>query len=139
MTLERFAEFSGLGQFVLSMLQWNIVVTETQTNRRRIDSFRRYEKKLTDLQWADSKPGDDDHWIVSRILFFPDHINALSLKEVTSIDHSEGLVDPALALYQEPSAQFSIGRDTIVQDGIDSFDYITKDSNWIWSDDYNGF
>lgn len=76
---------------------------------------------------------------MSRILFFPDHINALSLKEVTSIDHSEGLVDPALALYQEPSAQFSIGRDVIVQDGIDSFDYITKDSNWIWSDDYNGF
>ncbi|KAL7804506.1 fungal-specific transcription factor domain-containing protein [Trichoderma afarasin] len=120
MTLERFAEFSGLGQFVLN-------------------SFRRYEKKLTDLQWADSKPGDDDHWIVSRILFFPDHINALSLKEVTSIDHSEGLVDPALALYQEPSAQFSIGRDVIVQDGIDSFDHITKDSNWIWSDDFDGF
>ncbi|KAJ4865101.1 fungal specific transcription factor domain-containing protein [Trichoderma breve] len=120
MTLERFAEFSGLGRFVLN-------------------SFRRYEKKLTDLQWADSKPGDDDHWILSRILFFPDHINALSLKEVTSIDHSEGLVDPALALYQEPSAQFSIGRDVIVQDGIDSFDYITKDSNWIWSEGVNGF
>ncbi|PTB60589.1 hypothetical protein M431DRAFT_489355 [Trichoderma harzianum CBS 226.95] len=120
MTLERFAEFSGLGQFVLN-------------------SFRRYEKKLTDLQWADSKPGDDDHWIVSRILFFPDHINALSLKEVTSIDHSEGLVDPALALYQEPSAQFSIGGDVIVQDGTDSFDYITKDSNWIWSEGFNAF
>ncbi|KAL6836237.1 fungal-specific transcription factor domain-containing protein [Trichoderma sp. SZMC 28015] len=119
MTLERFAEFSGLGQFVLN-------------------SFRRYEKKLTDLQWADSNPGDDDHWIVSRILFFPDHINALSLKEVTSIDHSEGLVDPALALYQEPSAQFSIGGE-FIQDATDSFDYITRDSNWILSEGFTEF
>ncbi|QYS93350.1 Fungal_trans domain-containing protein [Trichoderma simmonsii] len=119
MTLERFAEFSGLGQFVLN-------------------SFRRYEKKLTDLQWADSKPGDDDHWIVSRILFFPNHINALSLKEVTSIDHSEGLVDPALALYQEPSAHFSIGGE-FIQDGTDSFDYITRDSNWILSEGFTEF
>ncbi|KAL6807494.1 fungal-specific transcription factor domain-containing protein [Trichoderma sp. SZMC 28013] len=120
MTLERFAEFSGLGQFVLN-------------------SFRRYEKKLTDLQWADSRPGDDDHWIVSRILFFPDHINALSLKEATSINHAEALIDPALALYQEPNAQFGLGEDAIVQDGMDSFDFITKDSNWIWSEGFTEF
>ncbi|KAL7963136.1 hypothetical protein V8C34DRAFT_310710 [Trichoderma compactum] len=120
MTLERFAEFSGLGQFVLS-------------------SFRRYEKKLTDLQWADSRPGDDDHWIVSRILFFPDHINALSLMEATSINHAEALIDPALALYQEPNAQFSIGEDIIVQDGMDNFDYIAKDSSWIWSEGFTEF
>ncbi|KAK4080542.1 transcriptional regulator family: Fungal Specific TF [Trichoderma harzianum] len=138
MTLERFAEFSGLGQFVLSRLQRNVDVTEMYTDERHADSFRRYEKKLTDLQWADSKPGDDDHWIVSRILFFPDHINALSLKEVTSIDHSEGLVDPALALYQEPSAQFSIGGE-FIQDATDSFDYITRDSNWILSEGFTEF
>lgn len=139
MTLERFAEFSGLGQFVLSRLQRNIDVTEMYTDERHTDSFRRYEKKLTDLQWADSKPGDDDHWIVSRILFFPDHINALSPKEVTSINHLEAPVDPALALYQESRAQFNPGEDIIIQDGMDNFDYMIKDSNWIWSEGFSGF
>ncbi|PNP49572.1 hypothetical protein THARTR1_09894 [Trichoderma harzianum] len=119
MTLERFAEFSGLGQFVL-------------------DSFRQYEKRLTDLRWADGKPGDDDPWIMSRFLFFPDHINALSVQEAPSINYAEGLIDPALALYQEPGTEFSIGED-VIQGGMDNFDYMTKASDWIWPEGFTGF
>ncbi|KAL7947741.1 fungal-specific transcription factor domain-containing protein [Trichoderma barbatum] len=120
MTLERFAEYSGLGQFVLR-------------------SFRRYEQKLTDLQSADSKPSDDDHWIVSRVLCFPGHINASFLKEATSIDQSEAPIDPALTLNQSPSTQLGIGADFILQDGIEGFDYITKDPSWMWSGGLTGF
>ncbi|UKZ74118.1 hypothetical protein TrVFT333_001777 [Trichoderma virens FT-333] len=119
MTLERFGEFSALGQFVLS-------------------SFRRYEEKLTDIQWTDGKPNDDDRWIVSRVLRFPGHIDASFLQEANSIDHSEAPIDPALALYQLPNTQSGTEAE-ILQGEIASVNYLAEDPIWIWPEAYTEF
>ncbi|ETI21750.1 hypothetical protein G647_05819 [Cladophialophora carrionii CBS 160.54] len=123
MNLERFAEFSRFGQFVLS-------------------AFRRYEQKLTDLNWADSSPGDEDHWISTRILCFPSHIDASFLKEAASIGHPETPSDAALQQAVEQlstfaSTQLTTGADGPLIDGVESLDYIMDDPGWMgtqWAD-----
>jgi hypothetical protein len=105
-----------------------------------IASFRQYEQNLTDLKSANEKIGKDDHWIVIRILCFPSHVNASFLREATLLGHAEmekttALQETGRHLYSFTTAlsavQHNTEADYLLQDDIDSLDYIIEDANWM--------
>lgn len=123
---------------------------KSRTNERLIASFRRYEQKLTDLKSANEKLGNDDHWIATRILCFPSHINASFLKEATSLSHAEIRISKTATFHQtveHPDSyttvpggmQSSTEGDFPLHHDMDSLDYIIEDANWMWSESFGGY
>lgn len=113
-------------------------------------SFRRYEQKLTDVKAANDKLGDDGHWIATRILCFPSHVDASFLKEATSLSRAETRMDETPAFHQtvehhctylatSSGVKLSTEGDYLLQDDIDSFDYIIQDANWMWSEGFTTY
>lgn len=123
---------------------------KSRTNERLIASFRRYEQKLTDLKSANENLGNDDHWIATRILCFPSHINASFLKEATSLSHAEIRIGKTAAFHQtvehpdiyptvSSGMQSSTEGDFPLHHDMDSLDYIIEDANWMWSESFSGY
>ncbi|KAL7917693.1 hypothetical protein ACQKWADRAFT_26465 [Trichoderma austrokoningii] len=82
----------------------------------------------------------------TRILCFPSHVDASILREATSLNYSETRMDNVTASHQpvehpcsytnaSSGVQLRTRGDFLLQDDIDSLDYIIEDTNWIWSED----
>jgi hypothetical protein len=111
-----------------------------------IASFRRYEQNLTNLKSANEKLGNDDHWVATRILCFPSHIDASFLKEATSLSHAEIRIDTTAAFHQAVeyphicmTASSGMQSSTEEEDDIGSLDYFIEDANWMWSEGLAGY
>ena len=112
----------------------------TITDWQYLDSFRKYEQKLTDLDWVDEGQGDEDQLIARRVLCFPGHVDASFLKELSSICSPDTATDlfPGTELEQHLDFIAASGNTRLTTQpcnfltgGTDLLDYTMEDLSWM--------
>ncbi|RMJ03766.1 hypothetical protein CDV36_014716 [Fusarium kuroshium] len=130
--MERFAEFSGLAHdlLVLPVHGLSDIVCY-------LESFRRYDHKLTKLDWLEDEPEKWNQSFVSQMIRLPDCIDASFLRDSFP---AYGLdIEPMMfsdAEWEQPLEADGDGTHTwsFLPTGAESHDYLHEELSWVGMD-----